>query len=92
MLSQKSDGVIALLARSILSSPRSLSKFCPPLNTDLAAIRDAAGFVRLGGHLLVAARSEKAVQAEARRGAWRPFGDGWISSEGKQTFQKGITR
>jgi SAM-dependent methyltransferase len=64
----------------------------PSVDYRLAAIRDAASFVWPGGYLLVAARSERTVRVEADRGGWGRFGDGWISSERKQTFQKGIGR
>ncbi|MCZ2077747.1 MAG: class I SAM-dependent methyltransferase [Bryobacterales bacterium] len=57
----------------------------------LSAARDAARHVRPGGHLLIAARSDLAIAAEARKGNWAPFNDGWISEPRKGTFQKGIT-
>lgn len=58
----------------------------------LAAVRAAASFARAGGHVLVAARSEAAVAAEAKRGGWSTFNDGWISSASKSTFQRGVPR
>jgi hypothetical protein len=58
----------------------------------LAAVRDAASFVSGEGYLWL----QHCLQGRSRRrhaaGQWRPFGDGWISSEAKQTFQKGISR
>ncbi len=56
----------------------------------LASVRAAARFVRPGGHLLIAARSESAIAGEARRGRWAKSSDGWISAPGKGTFQKGV--
>ncbi len=64
----------------------------PTREERLAAVRAAAGFARPGGYVLVAARSVAAVTAEARRGRWRKFNDGWISSASKGTFQRGIPR
>ena len=64
----------------------------PSREDRLAAVRDAASFVRPGGHILVAARSESAVASEARRGGWAKCNDGWISSPSKGTFQRGIPR
>ena len=60
------------------------------LDDRLVSIRAAACLVRPGGHLLIAARSESAVAGEARRGRWGQFNDGWVSTPGKGTFQKGI--
>ena len=57
----------------------------------LQAIRDASVFVKPGGHLLIAARSESAVARAARRGRWATFNDGFISDSAKHTFQKGIS-
>jgi SAM-dependent methyltransferase len=62
----------------------------PTSEDRLSAVRDAARHVRPGGYLLIAARSESAISAEARKGNWAPFNDGWISARQKGTFQKGI--
>ena len=64
----------------------------PTREERLAAVRAAAGFARPGGYVLLAARSEAAVAAEAKRGGWSKFNDGWISSASKGTFQRGIPR
>jgi len=62
----------------------------PSVDDRLSSIRAAARFVRPGGHLLIAARSESAIAGEALRGSWAQFNDGWISAPSKGTFQKGI--
>lgn len=62
----------------------------PTVEARLEAVREAATFVKPGGCLLIAARSEAAVRREARKGQWRSWGDGWVSSEAKGTFQTGI--
>ncbi len=62
----------------------------PTTEDRLSAVREAALHVRPGGHLLIAARSESAIAAEARKGNWAPCNDGWISAPEKGTFQKGI--
>jgi len=62
----------------------------PTSEDRLSAVRNAACHVRPGGYLLIAARSESAISAEARKGNWAPFNDGWISAPQKGTFQKGI--
>ena len=64
----------------------------PTRDERLAAVRAAVAFARPGGSVLVAARSEAAVAAEAKRGGWARFNDGWISSASKGTFQRGIRR
>lgn len=64
----------------------------PSREQRLAAVQAAANFARPGGHVLLAARSVTAVAAEAKRGGWSPFNDGWISSASKGTFQRGIPR
>lgn len=64
----------------------------PSREQRLDVVRAAAEFARPGGYVLVAARSEAAVTAEARRGRWEKFNDGWISSGSKGTFQRGIPR
>jgi exonuclease III len=62
----------------------------PTIEDRLDAIRSAAQKVQRGGYILVTARSDSAIAKEAARGKWQPFNDGWISSPGKGTFQKGI--
>ena len=62
----------------------------PSFDDRLLGIQAAARFVRPGGHLLIAARSESAIAGEALKGSWVKFNDGWISAPAKGTFQKGI--
>lgn len=62
----------------------------PSIEDRVNAIRAASRYVRPGGYMLIAARSERAVASEARRGQWARLGDGWISSPQKGTFQRGI--
>ena len=64
----------------------------PTPNDRLEAIIEAAEHVKPGGHLLVAARSDAAIKAEAQKGHWAVFSDGFLSDARKKTFQKGITR
>ncbi len=62
----------------------------PTLEDRRRAVREASRLVRPGGYLLIAARSEKAIATEARKGNWARFNDGWISSPQKGTFQRGV--
>ncbi len=64
----------------------------PTREDRLAAVQNAATLARPGGYILVAARSEAVVAAEAKKGGWARFNDGWISSASKGTFQRGIPR
>jgi len=63
----------------------------PSVDDRLDAVRAAAKFVRPGGYLLIAARSPRAVEYESRKGEWSRIGDGYVSSNAKGTFQKGIS-
>lgn len=56
----------------------------------LDAVQSASLHLRRGGHLLIAARSEAAIAKAAGTGRWVSTGDGYLSSPGKGTFQKGI--
>lgn len=62
----------------------------PTVEDRLQAVRTASQYVRPGGFLLVAARSEKAISIEARKGKWTKFNDGWVSSPQRGTFQRGV--
>lgn len=62
----------------------------PSAQDRLDAVVGASRFVRPDGLLLIAARSESAITAEAKRGNWPRHNDGWISSTSKGTFQKGV--
>ena len=46
---------------------------------------------QLGGQIIVSARSSEAIEAEARKKDWTPFGDGYLSSPARGTFQKGMS-
>jgi SAM-dependent methyltransferase len=63
----------------------------PTSEDRLNVVREAARYVRPGGYLLVAARSERVIASEARKGKWLRFNDGWISSPEKGTFQHGVS-
>lgn len=54
------------------------------------AVRRAAAKTAPGGVLVVATRSKRAVDAAAARGAWEPWLDGYLSHEGRGTFQRGF--
>ena len=56
----------------------------------LKALRAAAQFVHQTGRLLVVARSRCEIEHAAREGSWQFYNDGYISSEGRDTFQRGI--
>lgn len=55
------------------------------------ALQDAASFVRPGGHVLVVTRSPEEITKAAAAGGWARHHDGFWSSEGKGTFQRGIS-
>lgn len=80
VLDRKYDLVAAVFVVNVL----------PSTEDRLNAIRVASRYVRPGGYMLIAARSEKTVASEARKGQWERLGDGWISSPQKGTFQRGI--
>ena len=56
-----------------------------------ALARTLLSFAKTDGVLVVATRSPKAIQAEARRKAWKEFRDGYLSSPSRGTFQRGIS-
>ncbi|WP_372412291.1 methyltransferase domain-containing protein [Streptomyces luteireticuli] len=56
----------------------------------IQALKDAAAFTRPGGHLVVVTRSPEEITKAAAHGGWRTHHDGFWSSEGKGTFQRGI--
>jgi hypothetical protein len=62
----------------------------PTVETRLAAMRGAAAYLAPDGVLCVAARSSAAVRSEAARRGWRACGDGFVSHEGRGTFQHGM--
>jgi DNA phosphorothioation-associated putative methyltransferase len=79
---QSFDLVTVVFVINVLPSP----------DDRLEAIRESAEYVKPGGYLLVAARSEAAIKAEAQKGRWASFSDGFLSDARKKTFQKGITK
>ncbi|MFJ9343785.1 methyltransferase domain-containing protein [Streptomyces sp. NPDC101733] len=56
----------------------------------IRALQDAAAFARPGGHVLVVTRSPEEITKAAAGGGWAAHHDGYWSSEGKGTFQRGI--
>ncbi|MEU9254481.1 methyltransferase domain-containing protein [Streptomyces sp. NPDC048270] len=57
----------------------------------IRALQDAAGFVRPGGHMVIVTRSPEEIMKAAAGGSWTAHHDGYWSSEGKGTFQRGIS-
>ncbi|MGH3755944.1 MAG: methyltransferase domain-containing protein, partial [Pseudonocardiaceae bacterium] len=56
----------------------------------IKALQHAARFMRPGGRLLVVTRSPHDIDRRAAVASWTPYHDGYWSSEGKRTFQRGI--
>jgi hypothetical protein len=56
----------------------------------LEVLRRAAARLAPDGVLIVAVRSSAAVRNEAARNGWRAWGDGFVSHEGRGTFQHGM--
>ncbi|RLC02740.1 MAG: hypothetical protein DRH90_13150 [Deltaproteobacteria bacterium] len=54
-------------------------------------IKDAWSYVAPGGFLLISTRTDNEIRSCAKSSKWTVFGDGYISSIDKQTFQKGFT-
>lgn len=57
----------------------------------IQALKDAASFARPGGHVVVVTRSPEEITRAAAGGGWARHHDGFWSSQGKGTFQRGIT-
>lgn len=57
----------------------------------IRALKDAASFARPGGHVVVVTRSPEEIAKAAADGGWARHHDGFWSSQGKGTFQRGIT-
>lgn len=55
----------------------------------LEVLRRAASFLA-PALLVVAARSTSAIRDAARDGRWRAWNDGFVSDEGRPTFQRGM--
>jgi methyltransferase family protein len=62
----------------------------PTMEARLEALRGAAARLALDSVLIVATRSSTAVRHEAARSGWRAWGDGFVSHEGRGTFQHGM--
>ncbi|MFJ2060620.1 methyltransferase domain-containing protein [Streptomyces sp. NPDC087908] len=56
----------------------------------IKALKDAASFVRPGGHLVIVTRSPEEITKAAADGGWPSHHDGFWSSQTKGTFQRGI--
>jgi len=52
-------------------------------------LRDVYRLLKPGGCAIIAVRSKREVEREAKRGGWERWGDGYITKHG--TFQKGYT-
>lgn len=57
----------------------------------IQALRDAASFVRPGGHVVVVTRSPEEITAFAAGHGWTAHHDGFWSSRSRGTFQRGIS-
>ncbi len=57
----------------------------------IKALQHVARFVRPGGWLLVVTRSPQDIDRRAEAASWQSHHDGYWSSEGKGTFQRGIS-
>ena len=62
----------------------------PTVDARLEVLRTAAARLAPGGVLIVATRSSAAVRTQAARNGWRAWGDGFVSHEGRGTFQHGM--
>ncbi|MFF3087619.1 methyltransferase domain-containing protein [Streptomyces nojiriensis] len=63
----------------------------PDPGARIRALQDAAAFVRPGGHVVVVTRSPEEITKAAADGSWTAHHDGYWSSKGKGTFQRGIS-
>lgn len=63
----------------------------PDPGARIRALQDAAAFVRPGGHVVVVTRSPEEITKAATAGSWTAHHDGYWSSAGKGTFQRGIS-
>lgn len=63
----------------------------PDPGARIRALQDAAAFVRPGGHVVVVTRSPDEIAKAAAGGSWTAHHDGYWSSEGKGTFQRGVS-
>ena len=56
----------------------------------LHVIDTAQSILKDGGIILISTRTSREIEGEARKKSWEPFGDGYISSPTRGTFQTGI--
>ncbi|MGW5159319.1 methyltransferase domain-containing protein [Nonomuraea wenchangensis] len=56
----------------------------------IRALKDAASFIRPGGHVVVVTRSPEEIDKAAAEGGWAQHHDGFWSSTSRRTFQRGI--
>jgi len=54
-------------------------------------LKQAATYLRPGGHMLVVTRSARDIQTRAAQAGWVRHNDGYWSSQRKHTFQRGIS-
>jgi len=57
----------------------------------LQVIKKAAEKIKLGGYMIMVARSPETIEFEASSKGWKRHNDGYWSHEGRGTFQKGIS-
>jgi hypothetical protein len=62
----------------------------PTVDARIEVLRAAAARLAPDGVVIVATRSSAAVRNEAARSGWRAWGDGFVSHEGRGTFQHGM--
>jgi exonuclease III len=62
----------------------------PDVSERINTIKRAISYVSDGGFLVLATRSARAINREASNKGWKSHKDGYLSSESKGTFQKGI--
>jgi hypothetical protein len=62
----------------------------PTVEARLDVLHGATERLALDGVLIVATRSSATVRNEAARRGWRAWGDGFVSHEGRGTFQHGM--
>ncbi|MGH2770688.1 MAG: methyltransferase domain-containing protein [Actinomycetota bacterium] len=56
----------------------------------LKALRDAERFLTSNGRLLVVTRSSAEIRRAAAQAGWQEYNDGFLSSEARDTFQRGV--
>jgi len=56
----------------------------------MKALESAVSYVTTGGLLVISARTKRSIEQHARSRSWERYGDGYISSESRRTFQVGL--